>query len=579
MLLADKRDLQNQLKLSVLRIDEKELDLYTTNCNTVCVEASLLAGFAFTALIENRDKTFADPNMNDTSLQATWFGITTCAMLLEMCALVKSMQLSVMAPGLALRGPEGSMYVSLVVMRREHRKVHAYFYAGLVMFLASIALYVWAFFFAAMATAVTVLVSVGCAWLFYDATRLFQRLRLPSGSSIGGGGGITWSARRSENLGERSECAECKSGLRRQNTASQLIYTASLTEKLRGLRIRPGWMPRFRKSQERQASRERRRNSIATPMRTPSQFDSRGAGEPSSAFTPASTSVPDRMHSPASHQRCPIKQRVSTSSQAPGGQMPSLFGWSPWQQPAARRESEDGLQHRRSSSACQRSTSWTCESPSQNRSPDQIGRPSEEEPSSAPASSRDEELRSTGRGSPSGTAVRAHCQRALPGAGVVPGPVPARAPGVRVQGKDKVVSGSVGKNAAGSSQNNTNALSMLLDAVGWPFRPEPELCGQGSSATSPAQPVAVRTVRVNCREVDATGAGACASWALPRAATLREVRSLAARKLGIATEEAYLVVDGHAIAGDAQLDLPLRSLRPAPGGGVETVELQVRRRL
>ena len=52
MLLADKRDLQNQLKLSVLRIDEKELDLYTTNCNTVCVEASLLAGFAFTALIE-----------------------------------------------------------------------------------------------------------------------------------------------------------------------------------------------------------------------------------------------------------------------------------------------------------------------------------------------------------------------------------------------------------------------------------------------------------------------------------------------------------------------------------------------
>ena len=267
MLLADKRDLQNQLKLSVLRIDEKELDLYTTNCNTVCMEASLLAGFAFTALIENRDEEFSSDSAYDSSLQATWFGVTTCAMLLEMFALVKSMQLSIMAPGLALRGPEGSMYVSLVVMRREHRKVHAYFYAGLVMFMASVALYVWAFFFTAMAAAITTMVGVVAIGLLFDATRLYKRLQLPPGSSIGGGGGIMWARRSEPEFG--GERPDGPSGLRRQTTASQLLNTTNQNEKASGSRIKPGWFPRFRKSQERQASRNRRINSIATPTLQP----------------------------------------------------------------------------------------------------------------------------------------------------------------------------------------------------------------------------------------------------------------------------------------------------------------------
>ena len=52
MLLADKRDLQNSLKVSLLQIEEKELNYYTTNCMTVGTQAAMLAGFAFQALIE-----------------------------------------------------------------------------------------------------------------------------------------------------------------------------------------------------------------------------------------------------------------------------------------------------------------------------------------------------------------------------------------------------------------------------------------------------------------------------------------------------------------------------------------------
>jgi hypothetical protein len=144
MLLADKRDLQNQLKLSVLHIEEKELNLYTNNCNTVGTQAALLAGFAFAAIIEVRGDLFVEGN-DDTWVKSLWFAVTAAAMMLEICAVVKAMQLSIWAPGLALRGPEGSMTISLVVMRTEYKKVHWLFYSGLFFFHASVALYTWGF--------------------------------------------------------------------------------------------------------------------------------------------------------------------------------------------------------------------------------------------------------------------------------------------------------------------------------------------------------------------------------------------------------------------------------------------------
>ena len=51
-LLADKHDLQQKLKLSLLHIEEKELNFYSQNCYTVGTEAALLSGFAFTAIVE-----------------------------------------------------------------------------------------------------------------------------------------------------------------------------------------------------------------------------------------------------------------------------------------------------------------------------------------------------------------------------------------------------------------------------------------------------------------------------------------------------------------------------------------------
>ena len=54
MLLADKYDLQEQLKLSLLQIEDKELNFFTQNCYTVGTQAALIAGFVFSAIVEAR---------------------------------------------------------------------------------------------------------------------------------------------------------------------------------------------------------------------------------------------------------------------------------------------------------------------------------------------------------------------------------------------------------------------------------------------------------------------------------------------------------------------------------------------
>ena len=50
MLLADKRALETNLKVSLLSIREKELNFYTNNCLAIGTQSALLAGFAYAAL-------------------------------------------------------------------------------------------------------------------------------------------------------------------------------------------------------------------------------------------------------------------------------------------------------------------------------------------------------------------------------------------------------------------------------------------------------------------------------------------------------------------------------------------------
>ena len=183
MLLADKEDLQRRLKLQILQIEEKELNHYTTNSYTLGTQAALLAGFAFTVLIEA-------PWYRILENAPEWLVLLSVltnavGMLLEMMAVVKSVQLAILGPKLALRGPDGSVSCAVLTLRRQEQRMHRQFYAGLVFFHFSAMFTMWAIFPTMTAAAVSAVLLLGFFAMQWDASQVSNALLLNTSAAAG----------------------------------------------------------------------------------------------------------------------------------------------------------------------------------------------------------------------------------------------------------------------------------------------------------------------------------------------------------------------------------------------------------
>ena len=107
MLYADKAALENRTKVKLLSIRERELALYTNNCRTVGTVSALMAGIAYSALIYTKMAYF-----QESPLFQQFFYI--CGLVMVMCLSLRNVfgttMLTMLGPGKALRGPDGSMH-------------------------------------------------------------------------------------------------------------------------------------------------------------------------------------------------------------------------------------------------------------------------------------------------------------------------------------------------------------------------------------------------------------------------------------------------------------------------------------
>ena len=114
MLYADKAALENRTKVKLLAIRERELNLYTTNCRTVGNVSALMAGIAYTALIYTKMAYFQESHVVQQLLYIT--GLVIC-MCLSLRNVLGTTLLTMLGPGKALRGPDGSMHAAVDGMK------------------------------------------------------------------------------------------------------------------------------------------------------------------------------------------------------------------------------------------------------------------------------------------------------------------------------------------------------------------------------------------------------------------------------------------------------------------------------
>ena len=76
-------------------------------------------------------------------LKLLYLIVTSTAMCLELVAVMSTTLLSMMGPGLALRGPDGSVHPAVDGMMEEYRSAYLNFLLGLIAFHFSAALFGW----------------------------------------------------------------------------------------------------------------------------------------------------------------------------------------------------------------------------------------------------------------------------------------------------------------------------------------------------------------------------------------------------------------------------------------------------
>ena len=140
MLYADKAALENRTKLRLIAIRERELELYTRNCRTVGTVTALMSGIAFSSIIYTKMAYFQTAGW---VWQALYLVGNTSTMCLGLQAVAGTTILTMLGPGRALRGPDGSMHETVDGLAAEFQQVAQKFHGAVYALLFTVLVYAW----------------------------------------------------------------------------------------------------------------------------------------------------------------------------------------------------------------------------------------------------------------------------------------------------------------------------------------------------------------------------------------------------------------------------------------------------
>eukprot|EP00743_Colponemidia_sp_Colp-15_P005404 GILK01005809.1.p1 GENE.GILK01005809.1~~GILK01005809.1.p1 ORF type:complete len:218 (+),score=17.39 GILK01005809.1:67-720(+) len=182
MLLANKAATVSELTVTFLEVRAKELDYYTSNYNAISTMASLIAGFAFSALTIPIPDTTEDPHV---FLRLTSLVSTACAMGFELIAVTIATFCTMFGPGLALRGSQGpdSIHKAVEELKDHMNVTMTFFLLGILAMFTGIVSLSWLTQSFASGLIVTFVMATFVFMLIRYGSKIFYSLRVDNAVS------------------------------------------------------------------------------------------------------------------------------------------------------------------------------------------------------------------------------------------------------------------------------------------------------------------------------------------------------------------------------------------------------------
>ena len=187
MLYGAKQELESATRVQLLTIRQRELDFFLQACRYVAQLSAFVAGFAYTALVYATK--YVDMDICDTkemlcaSMNYPFF-LTLCMGLSFYC-LWGAMLITLLAPAMALRGPQGSLQKCVDIIVQEYQCTLFVFVLSVIMLMICTA--VWAMTQNLMPVAVMIigLISALTLYLIYlTSAKTLRRFDAPNLAAV-----------------------------------------------------------------------------------------------------------------------------------------------------------------------------------------------------------------------------------------------------------------------------------------------------------------------------------------------------------------------------------------------------------
>jgi hypothetical protein len=159
-----------------MEIRNMELEWYTTNYDTMAVQAAMFAGFAFEQITE------PVPEGTAVWLEVSYVVLTAMTLGFELTVCMSCTFCCIFGKGLALRGPHGARSVHMAVdnLHKEQTLIFKQFLVGILGYLFSHVIEMWIYFRPRIALTVSIPLVIFFLAIVYYTIEVVKKLHLPS---------------------------------------------------------------------------------------------------------------------------------------------------------------------------------------------------------------------------------------------------------------------------------------------------------------------------------------------------------------------------------------------------------------